>query len=266
MARGFSRAISFAGDRFFAVKFILKSSVLGLLALLCSGVLQAQNGPTPYPDSKDDAAWPGKGAIRSFPWMVDNRASFWTRRTRDQGAVVFAGDSLTAQWKLPQLAAAFPKLKIANRGIGGDVTRGLLFRFKEDVLDLNPRAIVVCIGTNDLSTHTEPAVIAGNITLLLDQATAKNPAMPIILCTIPPRAAPKSPLKHPGVVDELNTFIVKLAMGRKNVVVFDLFSALATPEGSPKPGCFRDDMLHLAAPGYALWTERLAPVFSSIKL
>jgi len=248
------------------MKFPLKSSAWCLFALLSSGVLHAQNGPTPYPDPKNDAAWPGKGAIRSFPWMVDNRASFWTRRTQDQGAVVFAGDSLTGQWKLPQLAAAFPKLKVANRGIGGDVTRGLLFRFKEDVLDLNPRAIVVCIGTNDLSTHTEPAVIAGNIALLLDQATASNPATPIILCTIPPRAAPKSPLKRPGVVAELNTLIAKLAAGRKNVVVVDLFSALATPTGEPKPGCFRDDMLHLAAPGYELWTARLTPVLASLHL
>ncbi len=247
------------------MKFPLKS-VLCLLALLSSGVLHAQSGPTPYPDPKNDAAWPGKGAIRSFPWMVENRASFWTKRTQDQGAVVFVGDSLTGQWKLPQLAAAFPKLKVANRGIGGDVTRGLLFRFKEDVLDLNPRAIVMCIGTNDLSTHTEPAIAAGNIALLLDQATAHNPAMPIILCTIPPRADPKSPLKRPTVVTELNTLIVKLAEGRKNVVIVDLYSALARPDGAPKSEYFRADQLHLAPAGYEQWVSRLTPVMSSLHL
>ena len=247
------------------MKTSLKSA-LWLLALLACAVLHAQDGPTPYPDAKDDAAWPGRGAIRCFDWMVQNRASFWTKRAQDQGAVVFVGDSLTGQWKLPQLAAAFPKLKVANRGIGGDVTRGLLFRLKEDVLDLNPRAIVLCIGTNDLSTHMEPSVIAANIALLLDQARGHNPAMPIILCTVPPRAAPKAPLKRPGVVSELNALIVKLAEGRENVVVLDLFSALATPEGAPKPGCFRDDMIHLAAPGYEQWTARLTPVLASLKL
>lgn len=247
------------------MKTLLKP-VLCLFALLASGILHAQDGPTPYPDSKNDAAWPGKGAIRSLPWMVENRAYFWTRRTQDQGAVVFAGDSLTGQWKTPQLAAAFPAIKAVNRGIGGDVTRGLLFRFKEDVLDLNPRAIVVCIGTNDLSTHTEPAIIAQNITLLLDQASAKNPALPVILCTVPPRANPKAPLKRPTVVTELNTLIVKLAEGRKNVVVVDLYAALSTPEGAPKPEYFRDDKLHLVAAGYEQWTARLSPVLTSLHL
>ena len=247
------------------MKFPMKSA-LCLFALLACGVLDAQNGPTPYPDSKNEAAWPGKGAIRSLPWMVDNRASFWAKRAQDQGAVVFAGDSLTGQWKTPRLAAAFPNLKVANRGIGGDVTRGLLFRFKEDVLDLNPRAIVMCIGTNDLSTHTEPVIIAQNIALLLDQATAQNSALPIILCTVPPRANPKAPLKRPGVVTELNALIVKLAQGRKNVVVVDLYSALATPEGTPKPEYFSDDKLHLIAAGYEQWTSRLTPVLASLHL
>ncbi|HEY9248548.1 MAG TPA: GDSL-type esterase/lipase family protein [Rariglobus sp.] len=241
-------------------------SVLCVLVLLSCGVLHAQDGPTPYPDAKDDAAWPGTGSIRCFDWMNHNRASFWARRAQDQGAVVFVGDSLTAGWKLPGFAAAFPTLKVANRGIGGDVTRGLLFRFKEDVLDLNPRAIVLCIGTNDLSTHMEPPVIADNIALLLDEARARNPAMPVILCTIPPRAAPKAPLKRPGVVPELNTLIAHLAEGRKNVIVFDLHSALATPEGALRPGCFREDQIHLAAPGYEQWAARLTPVLSSLHL
>ena len=56
----------------------------------------------------------------------------------------FVGDSLTGGWK--NLAKDFPKLKVANRGLGGDVSRGALFRFKEDALDLNPKAVVIEIG------------------------------------------------------------------------------------------------------------------------
>lgn len=248
------------------MKTCFKATLWFLALLLSFGLLHAQEAPTPYPDPKDAAAWPGRGSIRCFDWMKQNRASFWAKRAQDQGAVVFVGDSLTGGWKLPQLAAAFPKLKVANRGIGGDVTRGLLFRFKEDVLDLKPRAIVLCIGTNDLSTHMEPPVIADNIALLLNEAQAQNPDMPVILCTVPPRAAPKSPLKRPGVVSELNTLIVKLAEGRKNVVILDLFSALAAPGGAPKPEYFREDMIHLAAPGYAQWADRLTSVFNSLHL
>lgn len=240
-------------------------------ALLClvfsaGGLLHAQNGPTPYPDSKDNTAWPGKGPIRSFNWMADNRAFFWTQREKAQHAVVFVGDSLVGNWKAPLMASAFPGLKVANRGIGGDVTRGVLFRFKEDVLDLNPRAVVICIGTNDLSTHAEPAVVAQNISLLLDRARDHNPAMPVVVCTVPPRANPKAPLQRADAVTDLNTRIRALAEGRKNVVVFDLFSALSTPEGAPKPEYFNADLLHPAPAGYVQWGARLAPVLDSLRL
>lgn len=241
------------------------TSALLLIALAACGALRAQtDGPTPYPNTGDESAWPGRGPVRNHDWMAGNRAYFWTRRAQDRGAVVFAGDSITGNWKTPVLAAAFPKLKTANRGIGGDVTRGLLFRFKEDVLDLNPRALVLCIGTNDLSAHSEPAVIAQNIALLLDQARAANPAMPVVLCTVPPRANPKSPLKRADALTDLNARIVRLAEGREHVVVFDLFAALATPAGTPAAEYFREDLIHPSPAGYRQWGERLTPVLESV--
>ena len=60
-----------------------RASLLLLAALftaLAAKPLQAADGPTPYPEAKNEAAWPGKGPIRSFPWMVDNRKYFWTQR------------------------------------------------------------------------------------------------------------------------------------------------------------------------------------------
>jgi lysophospholipase L1-like esterase len=62
---------------------------------------------------------------------------------------VFLGDSITQGWN--DLASAFPDMKVANRGInGGDTTRGVLIRLQDDVLSLDPAAIVLLIGTNDL--------------------------------------------------------------------------------------------------------------------
>lgn len=244
----------------------LRTKALFFLALAAGGFLHAQDGPTPYPNVHDESAWPGRGPVRVFNWMVDNRAFFWTQRAKGQDAVVFVGDSLIGNWKGPQLASGFPGLKIANRGIGGDVTRGVLFRFKEDVLDLNPRAVVVCVGTNDLSAHADPSDIVSNLSLLLDQAKAHNASMPVVLCTIPPRSSPKAPLRDPGAVSDLNARIRQLAEGRKNVVVFDLFAALATPEGAPKPEYFGSDLLHPIPAGYAKWASEMAPVLNSLGL
>src|SRR5438874_1351170 len=79
------------------------------------GTASAQDsGPTPYPDAKNEAAWPGRGPIRAFDFMKGERAAFWKRREKDQGAVVFVGDSLIGGWK--SLAKDFPNLKVANRG------------------------------------------------------------------------------------------------------------------------------------------------------
>src|SRR2546428_7879655 len=120
--------------------------------------------------------------------MVQKRAYFWQFRDKKQGAVVFAGDSLTGNWG--ELEKAFPKLNVANRGIGGDVSRGLLFRFQEDVLDLNPKAVVILIGSNYLSARQAPADTISNIADILEIAVKQNAALPIVLCKNPP---PRSP-------------------------------------------------------------------------
>ena len=88
------------------------------------------------------------------------------REQKDQGAVVFLGDSITQGWDVG-LQFAFPGVKIANRGISGDTSRGVLIRLQEDVLALNPAAVVLLVGTNDLEEGATPDTIAGNLKLIL---------------------------------------------------------------------------------------------------
>ena len=239
---------------------LLHTLLLSTLLSLASPLF-ADDGPTPYPAQTDEAAWPGVGPIRVGAWMPDNRAYFWTQRDKAQGSVVFVGDSLIGGWKT--LSKDFPELKIANRAIGGDVSRGVLFRFKEDVLDLNPRAIVLCVGSNDLSTQTNPANAITNITTIVDMARKANPTIPIIICTIPPREAANAPLK-PGALKDLNTRLTSFGATQKNLVVVDLFTALAKPDGSIDPENFGKDHIHLVAPGFTKWTALMRPAFVSL--
>ncbi len=245
------------------LRFILFFATFASLVLGAAPLHSADSGPTPFPDSKDEAAWPGKGPIRVFGWMVDNRKYFWTQREKDQNAVVFVGDSLTGNWKLKDMQQAFPNLKIANRGIGGDVSRGVLFRLKEDVLDLHPRAMVLCIGANDLSAHADPAIVEQNIASILTQAREFNPALPIVLCLTTPRDSAEAPTK-PGAQADLNARIAKLGAGKEHLVVLDLFTPLATPDGKPVLENFAKDKLHLAEPGYQKWAEALRPAFEKL--
>lgn len=229
-------------------------AVIACLLAITSWVFAA-DGPTPYPTRKED--WPGVGAIRVFHWMSENRRTFWREREQVRGGMVFAGDSLTAQWHT--LQQDFPGLRIANRGIGGDVSRGLLFRFQEDVLDLQPRAVVILIGTNDLTARQVASATLRNVAAMLDSAARASPAPFVVLCTVPPSAKRSAPVDA-AERSVLNDGLRKLAEQHPRTAVADLNSAVATPAGTPDPQYFRKDLLHLSAAGHARWRELLLPV------
>ncbi|MCX7009376.1 MAG: GDSL-type esterase/lipase family protein [Kiritimatiellaeota bacterium] len=221
------------------------------------------DGPTPYPDPKNESAWPGKGPIRAFGFMVGERQAFWAKRQQDQGAVVFVGDSLTGGWK--NLAKDIPKLKVANRGLGGDTSRGALFRFKQDVLDLNPKAVVIEIGNNDLTAMGAPADMLSNLAAMVALAEKEKPGMPVVLCSIPPSANPKAPVK-PESRQAMNTGIRQLAAEHATAHFGDLSTALANADGSPKLEYFAADKLHMNDAGHIKWAELLTPIFEKLKL
>jgi lysophospholipase L1-like esterase len=70
--------------------------------------------------------------------------------------VVFFGDSITDNWPL---AEYFPGKPYVNRGISGQTTAQMLVRFRQDVVALRPRAVVILAGTNDIAGNTGPTRI-----------------------------------------------------------------------------------------------------------
>jgi lysophospholipase L1-like esterase len=65
--------------------------------------------------------------------------------------VVFFGDSITDIWHLDE---SFPGKPYVNRGIGGQTTSQMLVRFRQDVIDLAPKVVVILAGTNDIAGNT----------------------------------------------------------------------------------------------------------------
>ena len=212
-----------------------------------------------------DEGLPGAGPIRRMEWFQNlwkQRRTMWAGLVdQDRGAVVFLGDSITQGWG-GGLGAAFPGVKVANRGISGDTSRGVLIRMKEDVLALDPAAVVLLIGTNDLDEGATPETIAGNVTLILAAIKAHNPATPIILCQVMPSAAS---LKRPAdQIKALNTLLLAAVKNDAQVIPLDTWRLFADANGDAPRQEF-PDLLHPNEVGYAKWAAALRPLLATLK-
>jgi lysophospholipase L1-like esterase len=207
--------------------------------------------------------FPGEGTVQSGLWF---RPLWKTRRTEwasaknaEQGAIVFFGDSITQGWS--SLAKDFPKLKVANRGISGDTTRGLRFRLKGDVLDLRPKAVSILIGTNDLDQGTEPPVVVKNLKAIVAELRQANAALPIVINKVMPRGA--KPSRFPEKIQQLNTLYEQAFANDPGITFCDTWSVFADNTGQCRKEEF-PDMLHPNAAGYAKWTAALTPILEKL--
>ena len=214
------------------------------------------------PDTDDGL--PGAGPIRRVDWFRKlwqaRRVAFSKHVEQDQGAVVFLGDSITQGWG-DNLGNSFPGLKVANRGISGDTTRGVLIRLKEDVIAVHPRAVVLLIGTNDLEDQADPETVAGNMKLILAALEADNPKMPIILCEVFPSSASKKRPKEK--IQRVNQLYAGLVKGDKQVTLLDTWTLFADENGDAPIAEF-PDLLHPNQAGYKKWAGVLQPVLAPI--
>ncbi|MCH2061973.1 MAG: GDSL-type esterase/lipase family protein [Verrucomicrobiales bacterium] len=210
-----------------------------------------------------DEGLPGEGPIRRYQWfqnLWEKKRNGWAKQVQqDQGALVFLGDSITQGWG-DNFRGHFKGIKVANRGISGDTTRGVLIRLKEDVLSLNPKGVVILIGTNDLEENASPEVIAGNLQLIIGALKKHNSKMPIILCsTFPSSATKKRPADQIKKVNQLYFTAVK---GDPQVTVLDTWLLFADAKGDAKKAEF-PDLLHPNQVGYDKWAAALQPLLAT---
>lgn len=224
----------------------------------------AQSDRFAIPPSDDGL--PGAGPIRRYEWFQTlwrtRRAAWDSQRARDQGAVVFLGDSITQNWE-KGLAGAFPGLKIANRGISGDTTRGVLLRLQEDVLSLDPAAVVLLIGTNDLEEGATPETVVSNLRLIVQQLKQHDDRMPIILCQVFPSSATMK--RSAAQIKAVNAGYLATVKNDPQIVTLDTWSLYADATGDAPKAEF-PDLLHPNQAGYARWAASLRPVFATLGL
>lgn len=211
-----------------------------------------------------DEGLPGAGPIRRADWFEpiwnERRAQFAANQQKDQGALVFLGDSITQGWG-DDFGGAFEGVKTANRGISGDTTRGMLIRLQKDVIDLNPSGVVMLMGTNDIDDDATAETIAGNVKLIISELKKYNSAMPIVLCLVMPSSAEKSrPVEK---IQELNKQYMALAKGDSQITVVDIWTLFANAEGDAKKEEF-PDLLHPNEIGYEKWAAAMRPILATL--
>jgi lysophospholipase L1-like esterase len=242
----------------------MKNFPIPLFALALSMLLpEPALADSKFAIPETDEGLPGEGPIRRYGWfknLWERKRSGWAKKVeQDQGALVFLGDSITQGWG-DNMGNSFPGLKVANRGISGDTTRGVLIRMQGDVLALNPKGVVILIGTNDLEEKASPEVIAGNLKLIISKLKKHNPKMPIILCnTFPSSASKRRPADK---IKEMNKLYFVAVKGDPQVTVLDTWLLFADSKGDAKKPEF-PDLLHPNKLGYAKWASALRPLLAT---
>jgi acyl-CoA thioesterase-1 len=175
--------------------------------------------------------------------------------------VVFFGDSITDNWSKPGYGGFFPGKPYLNRGIGGQTTAQMLVRFRADVIALEPSAVVILAGTNDIAGNAGPVSLESieqNITTMAELARLHG--IRVVLASLLPIADDKldaqgiairrSVDRPPDTLKALNTWLAGFAASQGHVLL-DYSSPVAGSGGFLRSD-LNDDGLHPNAAGYAL--------------
>lgn len=103
--------------------------------------------------------------------------------------VVYMGDSITDFW-VSNDSTFFKSNNYIDRGISGQTTGQMLVRFREDVIDLKPAAVVILAGINDIAENNGPekmSEIFGNIVSMAELARANK--IKVVISSVLPAAA-----------------------------------------------------------------------------
>lgn len=231
-----------------------------LLALLMAALAGAQTTPATDAPPVDAAKlkadfdratrtlqdWPALNRYRADNAKV-------TPPAPGEQRVVFMGDSITDGWGR-RYGKFFPGKPYINRGISGQTTPQMLIRFRPDVIALQPKAVVILAGTNDIAGNTGPStleMIEDNLASMTELAQAHG--IKVILSSVMPTCdyiRNQSDRRPNSKIIELNNWMKDYA-AKHNATYLDYFTPMLDDKGALKKELTYDG-LHPNDAGYEL--------------
>ena len=232
---------------------------LTLALLLAASALAQRPTPTLTPDQAREQYRASKAATLrdDFGELARYRAANAAIKPPAPGEnrAVFFGDSITDLWLLDEY---FPGKPYVNRGIGGQTTAQMLVRFRQDVIELHPKAVVILAGTNDIAGNTGPMRledIEANYASFSELASA-NGIRVVFSSVLPvhnytPQSQNMYAVRPPEKILELNRWLKNYASAHPDCIYLDYFSAMVDDKGLLKRE-LAEDGLHPNVAGYKI--------------
>lgn len=180
--------------------------------------------------------------------------------------VVFMGNSITGGW-VKHSPEFFTENNYIGRGISGQTSYQFLVRFREDVINLQPKLVVINAGTNDVAENTGPYnadITFGNIVSMVELAKANK--IKVILTSVLPASGfrwNKQITDAANRIADLNDRIEAYAKAHKIPYVDYYKDMVSGPERSLNPA-YSKDGVHPTKEGYAVMEALIKPVIEKV--
>ncbi len=174
---------------------------------------------------------------------------------RPEKRVIFLGSSIFERWPV-LIPEFFDNKNYVNRGISGQISPQLLIRFRQDVISLKPKAVIILAGSNDIAGnrgHVTMETIMDNIKSMAELGRRNH--IKVILCDyLPVFDYPWGKGIEPAEkIIALNKQI-EIYAKKKHLVLLDYFTPLADNRNGQKAELTLDGV-HPNVAGYRIMAE-----------
>lgn len=238
----------------------------GVLAAFLLSVSMAASAETPaVQESLYQKAYKAAQDEQRKNKRQEDWANFGRYAKENQSAkpdVVFMGNSITNNW-FAKDSTFFQKNNLSGRGISGQVSSQMLVRFRQDVIDLHPKAVVILSGTNDIARNGGTISlnhILDNVKSMCELARVNN--IDPIICSVLPCVSYRwaRDIKPAGEIVKLNKLLKDYA-AEANIPYVDFYTNMADERGG-LPSKYTYDECHPTLEGYHVMEKIIIPYIS----